>query len=75
MKSAEHAVAIEPIGEIGVSRAADDVELVPIGACLRVQHRPQPLEIEVNVFLRSGIAKELPELGVVRKRPKPAILS
>ena len=53
-EAAEHAVAIEPVGEIGMARTSDDVALVPIGARVGVEHRPQPLAIELASWRRDA---------------------
>ncbi len=73
-EAAEHTVAVKSVGEIGMPRTADHVALVPIGARIGVQHQPQPLAIELRVGGRSGLAEELPELGVTGKCAKPGKL-
>src|ERR1700674_506017 len=65
-ETAEHTVAVKPVGEIGMPRTPEDVALVPVSARIRVEHWPQPLAIELEVRGRGGLAEELPELGVSR---------
>ncbi len=69
-EAAEHAVAVEAVGEIGMARTPDDVTLVPVSARIGIQHRSQPLAIERGVGARGGLAEELPEFGVAGKCPK-----
>src|SRR5581483_4679413 len=66
-ETAEHAVTVEAIGEVGVARAADDVAPVPIVARLRVKPRPQSLAIQFRIAGRVGCAEELPEIRIVGK--------
>src|SRR6195256_805964 len=66
-KAAEHAVAVEAVGEIGVSRTSDDVALVPVSARIGIEHRPQPPVIKFGVGGRGALAKKLPEVGVSRE--------
>src|SRR5277367_278390 len=66
-ETAEHAVTVKTIGEIGVARAADDISLVPIGARLRIQPWPQPRAIKVRIGRLVGRAEELPEIRIIGK--------
>ena len=70
-EAAEHAVTVEPVGEIGMARTSKDVEPVPVSARARVQHRSQPIAIEPGVGDRGGLAEELPEFGVAGESTKP----
>src|SRR5579859_5482294 len=63
-ETAHYTVAIESVREIGVPWPADDIALVPIGARAAVQHRPQPVAIELRVGGRCSLAEELPELRI-----------
>src|ERR1019366_572187 len=63
-EAAEHAMAIEPVCEIGIPRTSNDVALVPVSARLPVKHRPQPLPIESGVGGRGSFAEKLPEFGI-----------
>jgi hypothetical protein len=56
-EAAEHAVTIKAIGEIGMSRPSNDVALIPVGARIRIQQRPQPLKIEPGVGDRAASPK------------------
>src|ERR1700691_4487864 len=66
-ETAEHAVTIKTIGEIGVARTADDISLVPIGARLRIQPWPQSRAIKVRIGRLVGRAEELPEIRIIVK--------
>src|SRR5580704_9736837 len=66
-ETAEHAVAVKPVREIGMPRTSHDVALVPVSARIRVQHRPQPLAIEFEIRRRSGLTEELPEIAIFRE--------
>ena len=69
-KAAEHAVAIEPVGEMGVPRTPDNVQLVPVRSCFRIERRPQPLAIKFGVRGRRGFAEELPEIRIFGESAK-----
>src|SRR6267378_539414 len=69
-KAAEHAVAVEAVGEIGVSRTSDDVALVPVSARIGIEHRPQPPVIKLGVGGRGALAKKLPEVSISRESAK-----
>src|SRR5580658_7079297 len=73
-EAAEHTVAKEAIGEIGIARTAYRVALVPVGPRLGVEHRSQSIAVECGVRGRGALAEELPEIGVSRQRPKPGEL-
>src|ERR1700749_396516 len=64
-EAAEHAVAVESIGEVSMPRAPDQVALVPVCARIGVEQEPKPLAIQGGIGGRGGLAEELPELGVV----------
>ena len=68
-EAAEHAMAVESVGEVGIARPADNVALVPIGTCLRIEPRPQPRAIELRVGGRCRLAEELPEVGIRWRTP------
>src|ERR1700682_3730273 len=70
-EAAEHAVAIEAVGEISVPRTPDAVALVPIGARIGVEHQPQPLAIKLGIGARRGLAEELPEFRIAREGTQP----
>ena len=70
-EAAEHAVTVKAVGEIGMPRPPDDVELVPIGARLR---GPAPAAADRDrgrIGDRGGLAEKLPEFGVAGKSTKP----
>jgi hypothetical protein len=54
-----------------VPRAFKDIWLIPIGAGICVQHRPQAIEIKRGVGGRGSFAEEPPKLRIVGKRAKP----
>src|SRR6202043_1841387 len=66
-ETAEHAVAVKPVREIGMPRTPDDVALVPVSPRIRIKHRPQPLAIEFEIRRRSRLTEELPELVISRE--------
>src|SRR5579871_4009926 len=61
-QAAEHPVPIESVGEMGMSRPAENVSLVPIEARFGIEQRPQPFAIESSVRTRCGRTEELPEI-------------
>ena len=48
-EATEHAMAIESVGEIAVTRTPNDVALVPIRPCIGVEQWPQPVAIELRI--------------------------
>ncbi len=69
-EAAEHAMAIEPVGEISIARPADGVALVPIGARVGIEPEPQIVAVALGIGRRIGFTEELPEIVVFREGAK-----
>ena len=70
-ETAEHAMAVEPVGKITIARTSDHVALIPVGPCIGVEPEPQMIAIEFGVGGRGRLAEELPEISIFGKRAKP----